>query len=211
MAVFCTVFARFCMRSRTPVICIVYKFLVRLLVEASISWTCLRIYSCSQLLFGDFTVSDWHYISTLPTNAEMRKADHLMSYCSYLRPLRTISVGIHWLCTTMTATFSAICTIQGPCPTTLRISSIHGLCTNTLTSRVSIVESNRSLLASFIVVSTAFRASTVLYKVALRFCKPMHCFAIQSNMKSHPVTTSTSCSLASRAENRWLGTLRLAA
>jgi hypothetical protein len=55
-------------------------------------------------------------LSALPTNAELRKADYLMSCCSCLRPLRTISVGIHALGTPLPAIFSAICTIHGHVP-----------------------------------------------------------------------------------------------
>lgn len=95
-----------------------------------------------------------HCISKHLANAQIWNADYLMSYCSYSRPTRTTLVGINWLGTLAPATFFAICTIHGTCPTTLRISSIHGLCTNTLINRVSILEINHSLSASFSAASS---------------------------------------------------------
>lgn len=98
------------------------------------------------------------------------------------------------------------CMIQGRCP-----NSFHGLCTNTFTSRVSILEFSNLLSVPLNASRSRPEVHFAMYLVALQFCGPAHQLCAQCKGETGPLTASRSCSLTRRAEKRWLGTLRLAA
>lgn len=208
MAVFCTVSASFCTRSRTPVTRIVHNFPLRLLKRQSPEFLSAFIFGLTSPL----------PVSLHGTGLAFRRFVHTLRCQKPLNvllllftTLRIISFGFTGSVRFCQPFFLQHVRYMGPVPPHCASVPFTASVQTHLTIEYQYYKSTRAYRHLPTQCYRHFERASTCTRSHFGSASHRTALVVQSKIRSHPLTTSTYCSLTSRAEKRWLGPLCLAA